>query len=145
MIDFNINSDDLNNQFGKIQGEVNKKIDLKKIYRGVGEVLQTAVNFQFEEEGAYLGRKWEPLAASTIERRKKLGKWPGSIMQVTGRLKSSFTYSIVGNSVIIGTNVSYAKRLHFGIGRMPARPLFSSMLNEETKDEIKHAILKGLG
>lgn len=145
MINFNVNPDEFNKQIGKIAEESYKRINFPKIYRGIAEVLQTSIGFQFDEEGAYFGSKWDSLKPSTIERRRRLGKWPGKIMQVTGRLKSSFTYNINGNNLTIGTNLDYAKYLHHGTSRMPARPLFASLLTNEVREEIRYVILKGLG
>lgn len=145
MINFNINPDEFNKQLAKIAEESYKKINFPRIYRGIGEVLQTSINFQMEDEGGYFGSKWSSLAPSTIQQRQRKGKWPGKIMQVTGRLKSSFTYNINGNNLTIGTNLDYAKYLHHGTSRMPARPLFASLLTNEVKDEIRFVILKGLG
>lgn len=144
MINFNINPDEFNKQLAKIAEESYKKINFPRIYRGIGEVLQTSINFQFEQEGAYFGSKWAPLAPSTIAQRQRRGRWPGKILQVDGGLASRFTYSISGNSVTIGTNVEYAKYLHHGTRRMPARPLFASLLTNEVKEEIRFVILKGL-
>lgn len=145
MINFNVDPVELNKQLAKMNDEVLNKIDLQRIYRGIGEVLQTTMEDQFKEEGAYLGSGWDSLAASTIKARERKGKWPGSILQVTGRLVSSFTYEVNGNTLTFGTNVEYAKYLHFGTKRMPARPLFSSLLTEEVKKEIRGVISRSLG
>ncbi len=124
---------------------INKKIDLDKIYRGIGEVLQTAMEDQFDKEGKYLtNSKWPGLALSTIKQRNKSGKWPGSILQVTGALRRSFTYNIVGNNLVFGTNLEYAKYLHHGTKNMPARPLFARLLNDEVIGEIREVVIKSL-
>lgn len=139
MIDFNIDTNELASGLTEEIEKQIEKINFTAIYRGIGEVLQTAVEDNFESEGAYFGKKWDGLKASTIQSRKRKGKWPGSILQVTGRLRSSFTYSLSGNTLSFGTNVKYAKYLD------PKRPLFSATLTEEMKDEIRSVIVKSLG
>lgn len=144
MIDFSIDTSELTSGLTSAINEQAKRINYNAIYRGIGEVLQTAVEDQFDNEGSYFGKSWSSLAASTIKGRQRKGKWPGSILQVTGRLRSSFTYSLVGNTLYFGTNVSYAKYLHYGTKNMPARPFFTNLLNEEVKEEIRDVIYLSL-
>lgn len=44
-----------------------------------------------EDDCGYFGYKWSSLVPSTIQQRQRRGKWPGKIMHMTERLKSSFT------------------------------------------------------
>ena len=144
MLNFDVNSEDFQSQIKKAIEEQQKKIDFNKIYRGIGEVLQTAMEDQFDKQGAYWGKSWTGLRPSTIKQREKKGKWPGSILQVTGALRRSFTYNVVGDKLVFGSNLEYAKYLHFGTKRMPARPLFAAFLTEEVKQEIREVIAKSL-
>ena len=144
MINFNIDPSDFNKSIEKLVDDAFDKIDFNKIYNGIGAVMQLAIEDQFQQEGSYLGSGWSSLAASTIKQRERKGKWPGSIMQVTGRLRSSFTYSLAGSTLTFGTNVEYAKYLHHGTKRMPARPLFSVLLTEDMKEEIRRVISQSL-
>jgi phage gpG-like protein len=145
MIDFSIDTNELTSGLNTAITDQMKKVNFNAIYRGIGEVLQTAMRDQFESEGAYFGKSWASLAPSTIESRRKKGNWPGAILQVSAAgLKNSFTHSLVGNTLVFGTNKSYAKYLHFGTKNMPARPLFTSLLNEEVKEEIRDVIYLSL-
>lgn len=56
--------------------------DLGPLMRELAGDLADAVEEQFAEEGV---PRWPPLAPSTIRQRARRGKWPGKILQVTGR------------------------------------------------------------
>lgn len=64
------------------------------------------------------GAAWEPLAESTIERRRKGSSKP---LVDTGRLRSSIATKAGDRSILYGTNVSYAGPHQYGTKRIPRR------------------------
>lgn len=96
------------------------------------------------------GEPWDPLSPLTIRRREKQGRWPGKILQQTGRLAASITPSHSGTEAAAGTNDVRAGVLQFGakagefgstvegrpipFGDIPARPFLG--LSEEGRQDI---------
>lgn len=89
----------------------------------------TLRNFNSQGSGVTGGQPWAPLAASTIRRKKKLGK--SQPLVITGNLRQSFNpfyderYAGVGAqaSAFAGARGDYALYLHEGTANMPARNL----------------------
>jgi phage virion morphogenesis protein len=79
--------------------------------REIKGVMLDAVEQNFEEEGR---PKWVDLAPSTKKRRAAQGKWPGRILQVSGRLASSITGESGNGFATVGTNLEYAAIQQFG-------------------------------
>jgi len=71
---------------------------------------------EIEENFAKQGRpdRWRGLKPSTIRNRRRKGNWPGKILQVRGRLATSFQEKSDNNNAIVGSNVKYAAIQHFG-------------------------------
>lgn len=81
----------------------------------IAEVLRDASERAFQnEQDPETGNKWEPLAPSTIKRRQKKGKWPGSILQQSGRLAASVQSEHGKDYAAAGTNAQYAAIHQFG-------------------------------
>lgn len=105
-------------------------LNFNSFYNSVGKVLLNAVILNFELEGAYFqrGTSWMPLSQSTIKERERLGFTPISILRRRAGdagLLGSINYTVSNDGVEIGTNLFYAKYLHFGVpGKMPARAIF---------------------
>ena len=59
--------------------------DLKPALKIIGQVGKTSIEYNYEVGGR--PKKWAPLSEQQIERRKKIKKWPGQILVVTGALK----------------------------------------------------------
>jgi phage virion morphogenesis protein len=79
--------------------------------RQIKDVMLDAVEQNFQEEGR---PKWVDLAPSTKKRRAAQGKWPGRILQVSGRLASSITGNSGNGFATVGTNLEYAGIQQFG-------------------------------
>lgn len=83
-------------------------------------------SFTVQQRGAV---PWAPLAASTVKRKKKLGKTQPLV--ITGNLRQSFAPFYDGRSAGVGAQASafagprgdYALYLHEGTKNMPARNL----------------------
>jgi|SRR4051794_26437152 phage virion morphogenesis protein len=79
-------------------------ITTDRLLRVAGEVMLGSKEKTFREQGSPAG-SWPPLAKSTLRRKKKGYK----ILIESARLKNSVTYKIMGNRLIIGTNLKYAQ------------------------------------
>ena len=121
-------------------------VDHTPFYRQVGKILLSATMDNFESDGAYFNRgtDWAPLADSTIKERTRLNFMPLQILRRRAGdagLLGSINYTADDNGVELGTNIFYAKYLHFGVpGRMPARPIFpENELPPEVIEDIADA------
>lgn len=85
--------------------------DFTPLMLEISELMLDRIQENFEQEGR---PAWAPLAASTIEQRKKQGHWPGKILQRSGSLASSFSASHDATSATVGTNKEYATTMQFG-------------------------------
>ena len=95
--------------------------------KNIAGVFAAAVEDNFKEEGR--PDKWVELADVTKENRKKIKKYPGMILQVSGQLANSINTEYDEYSAIIGSNLAYAAIHQLGgkAGRnkkveIPARP-----------------------
>jgi phage gpG-like protein len=126
---------------------VHNGLELYPFYLDVGKILLNAVMDNFEVEGAYFqrGLPWAPLAPSTVRQRERLGYSPIQILRRTAGdagLLGSINFSATGTGVTLGTNVDYAKHLHFGTRYMPPRPIFpDQILPPEVIEDITDAFL----
>jgi phage gpG-like protein len=72
------------------------------------EVILYEIEQGFEKEVSPEGLPWKPNSRFTIRLKRALGRIQ-KINQSTGRMRSSITGQIIGgNTLVIGTNVSYA-------------------------------------
>ena len=101
--------------------------DLTPLMKRVGVYMLASTNETFQSEGR--PEKWKDISKQTKNRRASRGKWPGRILQVTGRLKGSIVYQAGKEDVVIGTSVPYARKHQFGF-KVPARP-FLGFLDED--------------
>lgn len=85
--------------------------DTRPLMRAVAGIMMRAVEDNFEQEGR---PKWKDLASSTKLTRSKEGKWPGKILQRSGRLAASIVRSSTSTQAQVGTNVVYAAIHNFG-------------------------------
>jgi len=114
--------------------------------REASGILADAVEENFDEEGR---PKWKRLAASTIRQREKEGKWPGKILQRSGKLAKSITRHYDATSAVVGTNEPYAAIQNFGgtAGRghkveIPAREYLH--LEPEDEEDLEACFAKFL-
>lgn len=76
----------------------------------------------FKAEG--IEKKWKPLSPNTIAQRRKGSARP---LQDTGRLRASWTTAagnpkVLGDTVFVTSNVTYAKYHEFGTGPYTIKP-----------------------
>jgi len=74
-----------------------------QIAKSMGEEILTQIKLGFREQRDPYGKAWAPLRSRN-----------GQILRKTGRLQNSFTYGVVGNTVVVGTNAKYASTHQFG-------------------------------
>lgn len=119
----------------------------------IRSLLLASVDENFEAEGRPV--KWKDLSEYTIDNRTANGKWPGKILQVSGQLASSVTGILTNDSVIIGSNKSYAKLQNNGgvtktpAGnrvKVPARPfiLIQKEDEKEARKILNDHLLRGI-
>lgn len=89
--------------------------DLRPTLKLVGEYLLLATDKRFETETDPSGKKWKSLSPYTLRLKRERGQIL-KILQATGRMRSSITYQVYADKVIVGTNVSYAYRNQAGVG-----------------------------
>lgn len=81
----------------------------------IGEEALLHIDEGFEREQDPYGVAWTPLSLETVSWKRENSRIL-KILQSTGRLRASITYQADESRVIIGTNVSYAKKHQLGIG-----------------------------
>lgn len=89
---------------------------------------------------------WPPLKASTIRSRERIGKWPGRMLQVTGRLKAGFTHNATNRRGQVRNTVRYAAYHEEGTRKMARRKIFPTpehgrkVALPALQDHVKRAI-----
>jgi phage gpG-like protein len=94
-------------------------------------VLSKWVQRNFQAEGGLHNNNygpWKPLAQSTIKNRRK---GSSTILQDTGRLRTSFSYKATAKGATLSNNVKYAKIHEEGKGRVPQRKIFPTFKQAE--------------
>jgi len=76
--------------------------DMSPVTVKLAGILHNAVEENFAKEGR---PKWSPLAKATIKQRTREKRWPGKILQRSGRLASSISARHDAMSAEVGTNV----------------------------------------
>lgn len=85
--------------------------------QAIGAYMVSSTVKTFERQGR--PKKWAPLAASTLIRKRKAGKT--KILQWSGALMGSITFEASSREVAIGSPLIYAGVHQYGIGRRSAR------------------------
>lgn len=94
-----------------LRGAAAAMADSRPLMRSVAGIMLRAVEDNFEQEGR---PKWRDLTPATKLSRAKEGKWPGKILQRSGRLAASIVRASTANQAVVGTNVIYAAIHNFG-------------------------------
>ena len=121
----------------RLQEIAKKSSNLRPLMKNIAGIFASATEDNFAEEGR--PDKWIDLSEVTKKQRKKIGKYPGQILQVTGQLASSVNTYYDEDSAIIGSNLAYAAIHQLGgqAGKnkkvtIPARPYL-----KVTDDDLK--------
>ena len=128
----------------RLQEIAKKSSNLRPLMKNIAGIFASATEDNFAEEGR--PDKWVDLSEVTKKQRKKIGKYPGQILQVSGQLASSVNTDYDDDSAIIGSNLAYAAIHQLGgqAGKnkkvtIPARPYLK--LTDENLNKILESIL----
>ena len=120
---------------------IQKCEDPRDALDAVGFEFSQLVDQTFEAQADPWNRAWKPLSPLTLRLRRKRGRVAklfsganlvtddagsvvgqvGEILRDTGRLSESITHDFEGDTLVVGTNVEYAR--HHQLGRkVPYRP-----------------------
>lgn len=91
--------------------------DMSPVFQEITAVLadETDQAFEDEKDPSEATENWPDLAEETKEERRKIGKWPGQILQRTqGGLKPSISTDFDKQSAAIGSNKMYAAVHQYG-------------------------------
>jgi phage virion morphogenesis protein len=126
MINIHVDERRFKSKIKKLQGKATKSAPLMRAI--VGDMLD-AVEENFEQQGR---PRWRPLKPQTITQRIKANKWPGRILQRSGKLAASISGRHLARVAIVGTNVKYAKTQQEGNKKrnIPARPYLKLTPND---------------
>jgi phage virion morphogenesis protein len=137
--------------------ELSKKLNQKSpLLEEIGRVFVNLTSESFQKEASPAGIKWTPNAESTLLQLLKRGRKRGEkgkkkILHESGELVRSIEPTIVGDTVIIGTNKEYAAIHQFGgkAGRgrkvtIEARPYLPVTANGELTKEGEDLIYKAI-
>lgn len=129
----------------RLQEIAKKSSNLRPLMKNIAGIFASATEDNFAEEGR--PDKWIDLSEVTKKQRKKIGKYPGQILQVTGQLASSVNTYYDDDSAIIGSNLAYAAIHQLGgqAGKnkkvtIPARPYLK--LTDDDLEEIMESVEK---
>lgn len=113
--------------------EIRKEFsDTKPLLRICRKCLMNYIDDNFETEGTATGDKWQEWSKGWKERRIKLGRGDGKILNLEGELRRSIDSRLRKDELVIGTAKEYAAIHNFGgeikrgnkITLMPKRPFF---------------------
>jgi phage gpG-like protein len=76
------------------------------VFREIGRMLLTSLRLRFIDQKGPDGKPWV--------KSKRVLAHGGQTLRLSGRLRNSFTYRSDEHKVEVGTNVVYARPLHFG-------------------------------
>ncbi len=121
--------------------------NLRPLMKNIAGIFASSTEENFKEEGR--PDKWVDLSEERKEQRKKIHKWPGQILQVSGQLAASVNTQYDDDSAVIGSNKDYAAIHQLGgnAGRnkkvsISARPYL--LLTDADYEEILNATEKFL-
>lgn len=86
---------------------------VQPLYKGIGHVLELSTRGRFDKETDPKGRKWKPLKASTLKRKRKKGKSP-KILHQDMQLRDTIHSQAEEHSLMVGSPQKYAAIQHLG-------------------------------
>ena len=112
-----------------------RTLDPRGLLKAIGEAQLRWIGENFRTEGGKVGG-WAPLAPNTLAARRG----GGAVLQDSGKLRQSFTYSVIGDNLVeVGTNVPYAVFHEEGTGPYVIRPVNAKVLAFMTVDGMVFA------
>lgn len=102
------------NIFKKIDEYAEEIGKTKPLLKIVSRRIMNVIDENFETEGKNTGEKWDNWSDIWIEKRKKLGKSDGKILNLDGYLRRSISRYVSDNKAVIGSPLKYAAIHNFG-------------------------------
>lgn len=104
--------------------------DLKPVMSAIGGILESSTRLRISNQKKDAdGQKWAALSESTLRSKRR-----GSLLVNRGMLMRSITHSASARSVIVGSNMAYARFHQEGTKNMPARPFLG--LSKHDYDDV---------
>ncbi len=91
----------------KLERIKDKTINLEPVMKQIASDMASTIRMNFRNETTPDGVPWEKSDRAIKEN--------GKTLQDTGRLRNSITYKYTGTRAAAGTNVKYARSMHFGV------------------------------
>jgi len=105
------------------------KTSITKAWNYVADYTTTRIKFGFAKSKDPANKSWEPLAASTLIARRRLGVSHTKQLLVTGKMRNSLTVARTSNSIYL-TMQSPAPYHQYGTRHIPSRKIFPDQTNE---------------
>lgn len=129
--------------------------NLAPALKNIGEHLDETTRRRFDRHEAPDGTAWDPVSERYASRKRR-GKAaprgrsgdrrPGNILRLTGELKDTLRFQILGNELLFGSDRIYAATHQFGddTRNIPSRPFLGlSDENDQSIREILNDHLQG--
>lgn len=129
----------------RVEAIKQRSMNLSVPLRQAGSLMLYSTQQNFDEQGR---PPWMPLKASTLKRKASQG-YPSTILEATGRLRSSITYKVLAQSLTVGTSVRYGKYHQSSLPRssnLPRRQFlrFQEQDIEDIQALISEYVTKGV-
>lgn len=119
---------------------INQSSDLAPAFTEIGDYLVEAMQERFIKQESPDGEAWEELSPVTLKRKTRKDK----ILTESGSLADTLNFQIVGNELLVGSNLEYAAMMQFGgttspksmfpNKEIPARPFLG--VSDDDEEEI---------
>jgi phage virion morphogenesis protein len=137
MIRVELNEDEITGVLNRLARSLT---DMSPVMEEIGETLAESTKQRFSEGSAPDGSKWAPKSQTTLDAYTRRGDRVNvrPLFGPSGRLSSEISYSVMPDSVEIGSNLIYSAVMQFGAakgafgktrtggsipwGNIPARP-----------------------
>lgn len=122
------------------------KFDMASLLRVVGAEVESQTRIRIQEEKrSPEGELWPSLAFSTEERYEDLGKSTdrSRLLQFEGRLLDSIESMVMGDDLLIGSNLEYARVHQMGSDTIPAREYLG--ISDKNQLDIEQMVADFIG
>jgi len=119
----------------------------RKLFTIISQDMASAVDKNFDTEGARLGRRWKRWTDRYKRRQTKRGR--SKILQDSGQLKNEISTKATSNYAVVGSKKVYAPAHQLGIKmkhfKMPRRRFlaFNSKDIDLIEERVGNALVKG--
>lgn len=103
--------------FEKLQAQQKRARDMTPVMKGIAQDMMTRKDLSFKNQQDPNGKKWTPLADSTLRTRRTRKRKPTTSTQAlldNGVLRGSFGTKVTDRTAQIGTTLKYAATQQFG-------------------------------